>query len=150
MNYVRRQFSPARLVFLVAVLIVTIASVVKVTKGTGVISKGDLAGAWQATLVGSSGCGTGSLQINFVLSSAGSGPATLKGHSTGCGNSTTTGQTFTVSSLGSTGSGTASVSCGVGCGFSFAIQVSPDRTTFNLVDLTDPIPNIWAGVAIHQ
>jgi hypothetical protein len=149
MNYIREKFSPARLVSLAVILLVITVSVVKVSKATGVISKGDLAGAWQATLVGDTGCGASTILVNFVLSPSGTGPATLKGHS-GCGNTTTTGQTFTITSLNSNGSGTAGVSCGAACGFTFTIQVSPDRAIFNMVDLTDPIPNALQGVAIHQ
>jgi hypothetical protein len=51
--------------------------------------------------------------------------------------------------LDSNGSGTAGLTCGAGCGFTFQIQVAPDRTVFNLVDVTDP-NNFLEGVAIHQ
>ena len=149
MNYVRQQISAARVVFVAVFGLIILVSVAKVSRGTGVIGKEDLAGAWQATVVGDTGCGAGTIVINFVLNSAGTGPATLKGHS-GCGNTTTTGQTFTIVTLNSNGSGTAGVSCGAACGFTFAIQVSPDRTVFNMADITDPIPNALAGVAVHQ
>jgi hypothetical protein len=116
----------------------------------GTITKADLSGPWQAALVGSSGCGTGTLLIDFTLNTSGTGSATLVGHSSGCGDTTVTGQTFNISSVNANGSGVAGVSCGVGCGFNFKIQVSPDRGTFNIVDTTDPIPNFWAGTAVHQ
>jgi hypothetical protein len=66
-----------------------------------------------------------------------------------CGDNTLTGQTFTITALDSHGSGTAGLSCGPGCGFTFAIQVAPNREVFNLVDVTDP-RNFWEGTAIHQ
>jgi hypothetical protein len=149
MNYFRQQISPARVAFVTVFVLIILASVAKVSKGTGVIDKDDLAGSWQAALVGDTGCGAGTILVNFTLNSSGTGPATLHGHS-GCGTTTTTGQTFTVTTLNSNGSGTAGVSCGTGCGFTFAIQVSPDRTQFNMADITDPIPNALAGTAIHQ
>jgi hypothetical protein len=149
MNYVRQQITLARVVFVAVFVLIIVVSVAKVSKGTGVIGKEDLAGSWQATLVGDTGCGAGTIVVNFTLNSAGTGPATLHGHS-GCGTTTTTGQTFTINTLNVNGSGTAGVSCGTNCGFTFAIQVSPDRAIFNMADITDPIPNALAGVAIHQ
>jgi hypothetical protein len=127
-------------------------SVVKVSKATGLISKADLEGPWQTTLVlANGGCGPMSILVNFTLNSAGTATnATLVSHS-GCGTSTTTGQTFTISSLGQNGSGTANLSCGVGCGWNFRIQVSADRSIFNLVDVDVNNPgNYVQGVAIHQ
>ena len=54
--------------------------------------------------------------------------------------------------MSSNGSGTASLTCNnqVGCGWTFKIQVAPDRTVFNLVDITDVGNNFLEGVAIHQ
>ena len=149
MNYVRQQISPARVVFVAVFALIILVSVAKVSKGTGVIGKEDLAGSWQATLVGDTGCGAGTIVVDFTLNSSGTGPATLHGHS-GCGNTTTSGQTFTVTTMNTNGSGTAGVSCGPACGFTFSIQVAPDRAVFNMADITDPIPNALAGVAIHQ
>ena len=67
------------------------------------------------------------------------------------GNSTLTGQTFTILSLNADGSGTASLTgCGEGGGTcTFAIQVSADRSTFNVVDVSDS-SNLWAGTAMHR
>jgi len=43
------------------------------------------------------------------------------------------------------------LTCGAGCGWGFAIQVSPDRSTFSLVDVNPANPNNYLqGVAIHQ
>jgi hypothetical protein len=49
----------------------------------------------------------------------------------------------------SNGSGTAGLTCGAGCGFPFSIPVAPDRSTFNLVDITDA-NNFLEGAAVHQ
>jgi len=70
-------------------------------------------------------------------------------HTAGCGDSTATNLPITITSLASNGSGTANLSCGSGCGFNFHIQVSADRSTFNLVDVSDP-GNFLEGTAIHQ
>ncbi len=148
MNYLRK---PSRLVFLSVLSLATVVSIVTASRATiGVISKADLAGPWQAALVGSSGCGTGSMQVNFTLNGSGTGTATIVTHSTGCGDSTTSGMPIAIQSLSGNGSGFIALNCGTGCGWGFQIQVSPDRSKFNMVDVTDPIPNFWAGSAVHQ
>jgi hypothetical protein len=149
MNYHRQLTAPARLMLLAVLGLVTILSVPKLTKATGVIGKEDLSGAWTATLTGDTGCGISTSHVTFSLNSTGSGPATIQSHTSGCGNPISTGQVFTITSLNSNGSGTANLSCGTACGFNFDVQVSPDRATFSLVDITDP-GNYLEGVAIHQ
>jgi hypothetical protein len=139
----------ARLAGLAFLGLVVAISVAKLSSATGTINKGDLSGPWQVTLYGQGGCGVGTSQVNFTLNTAGVGTATNKSHSVGCGDVTTTGNTFTINSIGANGSGTAGLTCGVGCGFTFTIQVSPDRSTFNLVDITDA-NNFLQGVAVHQ
>jgi hypothetical protein len=136
----------------IALCLVSMCSVVRVSNATGLITKADLEGPWQATLLlANGGCGPMSILVNFTLNSAGSAAnATLVSHS-GCGTSTTTGQTFTISSLGQNGSGSANLSCGVGCCWNLRIQVSSDRSIFNLVDVDANNPgNYVQGVAIHQ
>jgi hypothetical protein len=134
----------------VAICLIAAFALVKKSSATvGNINKGDLTGNWQVTLYGQGGCGVGTSQVNFNLNSSGVGTATNVSHTVGCGDSTTTGNTFTITSLSTNGSGTAGLTCGTGCGFTFAIQVAPDRSMFNLVDLTDP-NNFLQGVAIHQ
>jgi hypothetical protein len=148
MNYLRKQ---ARLVCLAVLVLATVVAVVKLSRASiGVISKADLAGSWQAAVVGSSGCGTGSMLVTFTLNSSGTGTATIAGHSSGCGNSTTSGLPISITALNSNGSGTLGLSCGTACGWTFHIQVSPSRSSFNMADVTDPIPNFWAGTAVHQ
>jgi len=151
MNYHHQRIAPARLAFLVVLTLVTVASLVKLTKATGTITKADLSGPWAATLTGDTGCGINTLYVTFNLSAAGSGSAAYKSHSSGCGDGTQTGVTFTITSLNANGSGTAGLSCGSACGWNFNIQVSPDRSMFNLVDVSPENPgNYLEGVAIHQ
>jgi hypothetical protein len=121
----------------------------------GPIGIRDLAGPWQAALLWSnSGCGPASGLVNFTLDSTGNtNSATLVGHAgagPGCGDSTTT-QTFTIHTLNPNGSGTAGLTCGVGCGWEFTIQVDRQRSMFNLVDVDPANPgNFVAGTAIRQ
>jgi hypothetical protein len=113
---------------------------------------GDLAGPWQATLLWSnSGCGPISGLLNFTLNKDGvASSATLASHTNGCGDSTTK-QAFTIESLDSEGSGTANLTCGVGCGWNFVIQVSNNNKIFNLVDVDPANPgNFVEGLAISQ
>ena|ERR1700730_370146 len=150
MNYFRQH---ARLVFLGILCLVIVASIVKRSTATiGSINKADLSGPWQVTLIDSMpGCGISTERVNFTLNSSGlSTNATTVTHGSVCGDFTSTG-TFTITSLSSNGSGTAhlTVCTNPGCEFTFSIQVSPDRSVFNLVDITDP-GNFWEGVAIHQ
>jgi hypothetical protein len=149
MNYFRQ---PARLVLLAVLSLVTIVTLVKLSRASvGTISKSDLSGNWQVTLFSSGGgCGVGTALVTFTLNASGVATnATEVSHSAGCGDTTSTGNTFTVSSLAANGSGTAGLSCGASCGFTFRIQVAPDRSVFKLVDVTDP-NNFIGGVAIHQ
>jgi|SRR5580704_10317280 hypothetical protein len=82
---------------------------------------------------------------------AGIGEATETSHTAGCGDSTSTGNTFTIETLNADGSGTANLTCGTGCGFNYSIQVSPDRSVINLVDASSANPgNFQIGTAIHE
>jgi hypothetical protein len=79
------------------------------------------------------------------------GAATITSHTSGCGNLMRSGQAFAVSILNPNGSGTANLSCGPGCEWNFDIQVSPDRSMFNVVDVSPANPgNFVEGVAIRQ
>ena len=120
---------------------------------TGIMSKADLQGYWQMTIVGqTSGCGIGSTLYTFTLDANGVATnVTAVSHSQGCGDVTTTGNSFTVTSLNANGSGNANLTCGVGCGWNLRMQVSPDRTMFNVVDVSSANPgNFIEGIAIHQ
>jgi hypothetical protein len=107
-----------------------------------------LAGPWQISLAGNTGCGASSLDFTGSLNTSGVAAGALTGSSTGCTSSTSP-QTLTITSLGMNGSGTANLSCGSGCGWDFEIQVSPDRQRFNLVDTTN-FANGLAGTAVSQ
>jgi hypothetical protein len=142
----------ARRILTIALCLVSMGSMVRVSNATGQINMADLQGPWQATLVlANGGCGPMSILVNFTLNASGSATnANLISHS-GCGTTTTSSQTFTVSSLSQNGSGYANLSCGAGCGWNFRIQVSADRSIFNLVDVDANNPgNYVQGVAIHQ
>jgi hypothetical protein len=108
-----------------------------------------LAGNWTAALIGNTGCGSHSLFVTITLPASGIGTASIQGHSTGCANSVTAGQTFKILTLGVNGQGTASLTCGVGCGWNFKIQVSADYDTMILSDQTDPV-NTPTGTALRQ
>jgi hypothetical protein len=128
---------PARLITLVALSFVTVLALSTPGAATiGNIAKSDLQGSWTIALRGNTGCGFVDMQVNVTLNSSATGAATLATHGQ-CGNSTLTGQTFNVSSLAANGSGTAGLSCGVACGWTFKIQVAPDRSKFSLVDDSD-------------
>jgi hypothetical protein len=150
MNHHRRRIAPSRLVVLVVLSLITVASLVKLSKATGTITKADLSGPWAMTVTGVTGCGETTMYVTFTLNSAGSGTSTQQGHSAACGDNTGSAP-ITITSLNPNGSGTANLSCGTGCGWDFTIQVSPDRSVFNLVDVSPANPgNFLEGVAIHQ
>lgn len=140
----------AWLVFLVVLSLVTIVSGGGQSTEAATIATQNLFGPWQITLTGVTGCGVSTLLVNLTLDTTGKDTnATIVTHSAGCGDGPLPGQTFQIISLNPNGSGMAGLSCGPGCGFTFAIQVAPDATIFNLVDITDP-GNFLEGVAIHQ
>jgi hypothetical protein len=122
------------------------------------ITLAQLAGPWQATLLGNTGCGLVSMLVNFTLNSSGvATDATLTTHlsgpnTSGCIDGTvTTGQTFTITGLNANGSGTAGLSCGPGCGWVFQIQVAPSHQIANLADVDTANPyNTLTGTMIRQ
>jgi hypothetical protein len=142
----------------VALALVTIASVAVLRADNDEesgLTIAKLKGPWQAAIVYSNtGCGPASGLVNFTLDSTGSThSATLVFHSgagPGCGDSKSS-QTFTIQTLNRNGSGTAGLSCGVGCGWEFNIQVDRHGTMFNLVDVDPNNPNNFVeGTAIRQ
>ena len=152
MKYLRQHHSAPKFVTLLALCLAAVVSLANLSRASiGNVSKADLVGNWQVSLLSSGGgCGPGTTQVNFTLNASGAATnATEVSHSSGCGNSISTGNTFTINTMNASGAGTAGLSCGPGCGFTFAIQVAPDRGSFNLVDITDPGQFI-AGTAIHQ
>jgi hypothetical protein len=124
---------------------------VSTSNATGTVGREDLSGPWAITLIGDTGCGNTTMLATGSLDTTGKGTVTLHMHSSGCGNTTTT-EKFDILTLGGNGSGTAGLSCNndIGCGWTFRIQVSPDRSVINLVDITDVGNNRLLGTAIHQ
>ena len=101
---------------------------------TGNIVKSDLKGTWRISLRGLTDCGFAGMLATITLGTNGTGTGPLQTHGA-CGDSTLPGQTFTVKTLLKTGKGTASLTCGAGCEWNFEIQVAPDRTKINLIDV---------------
>ena len=110
-----------------------------------------LAGNWSMVLIGNTGCGSHSMFVTFKLNPSGNGTATIDNHSTGCATATTTGNAIQINTLGPNGQGTAGLSCGVGCGWEFKIQVAADYDQIILADVNPDNPlNTPTGVAIRQ
>ena len=145
------QRKPARIAWMLALALATAAATAVPSYATGIIGKADLAGKWQMTVIGQTGCGFGTTLYTFTLDSTGVATNVSAVSHAQCGDSTSTGNTFTIISLHSDGSGTAGLSCGADCGWNLNIQVSPDRSTFNLIDVSPANPgNFIEGVAVHQ
>jgi hypothetical protein len=117
----------------------------------GTITRAQLAGSWTVSLVGNTGCGLTSMYVTFTLNGSGVGLAKIQMHSAGCADGTTSGNKFTIQSVNSTGQGTAGLTCGDGCGWTFKIQVDSGLRLFSLVDVEPLNPNNFLqGVAIHS
>ncbi len=146
----RRLMKYAPLGVLAVLSVLVLIAVVRRAYATGTITVADLSGDWQMSIVSvGGGCGVGTTLVNFTLDTNGSSTsASAVSHTAGCGDSSGP-TTFAITSLNPNGSGTAGLTCGPGCGFTFSIQVAPSRSMFNLVDVTDP-GNFHEGVAIHQ
>lgn len=114
------------------------------------VTKGQMAGAWTAVLSGNTGCGATSMYVTFSLNLLGNGTASIQQHSTGCADSTTIGNAISINTLNARGRGTASLSCGTGCGWLFKIQVADGAKSFILTDVEPTNPaNTPTGMAIH-
>ena len=142
----------ARLTSLAVLSLVAVVTMPTLSSATGDVVKADLAGRWQMTLIGQTGCGFGTTLYTFTLNASGSSSnVTGTYHTAGCGDGSSSGNSFTIQSLSSDGSGTANLTCGSGCGWNLNIQVSPDRSKFNVIDVSPANPgNFIEGVAIHQ
>ncbi len=72
---------------LTAIPLATIIAATAPSSATGNIVVADLAGKWQMTLIGQTGCGFGTTLATFTLNSSGSSTiVTEKFHTTGCGD----------------------------------------------------------------
>jgi len=121
------------------------------SSATGNVVKSDLAGVWQMTIIGQTGCGFGTSVYTFTLNAAGQATNVTGVHHNGCGDNTSSGDTFTINTLAGSGSGTAGLTCGTGCGWVLTIQVSPDRTIMSVADVEPTNPNNFiVGTAIHK
>jgi hypothetical protein len=110
----------------------------------------DLAGSWAISLGGNTGCGLSTMYVTVTLDASGYGLARIQGSSTGCGPGLNPAEPFQIQSLNADGSGTAGLSCGPGCGWTFTIQVPrDDNDTFTLVDVTDR-NNVLVGTAARK
>ena len=146
----QKQICGAPLTLLCLLTVVAVLSMSVPSSANGNILKSDLAGTWFITLHRNTGCGLVAMTTNTTLNTSGKGTATRTTHGQ-CGDSTVTGQTFTIQSLGANGYGTANLTCGTACGWNLNIQVSPDRSTFNLVDVSSANPgNFMSGQATHR
>jgi hypothetical protein len=152
MKTMKQYHQPARLALFSVLLLVVLLSIVTFgvaadVKAKSGITVSQLAGPWQIAVVGNTGCGISSLLFNGTLDAHGKSTGTLTFNS-GCGLSTTT-ESFDILSLKSDGSGTAGLTCGSSCGWTFNIQVNRARLVMNLVDVTDP-DNWLAGTGVKQ
>jgi hypothetical protein len=126
-------------------------------KTAAALTLADLQGPWQAALIWSGGgCGPGTAVVNFDLDGATGTtfPATFQATTTAHGTvskcSGVSKQTLTIESLDPVSNqGIANLTCGTGCGWTFAIQVHPDGWIMYMVDVTDP-GNFIEGTAIRQ
>jgi hypothetical protein len=151
-NTTNNHRRPVQLAVLAVLMLVTVGSLVTLSaaanaKPKALITVAQLAGPWQVSIVGNTGCGISSMMLDVKLNSSGTGTGTLTGHS-GCGDSSGP-QTFTIISLNGNGTGTAGLSCGSDCAWTFTIQVAPNKQVFSVVDLTDPSQYL-AGTSVKQ
>ena len=150
-----QNYRQTKLAFLAVLALVGVASLIthKTLRADehdeNAMTLASLAGPWQMTLTGDTGCGISTSVVTFNLDAHGSSSATIRSHTSGCGDPVTTGTPFTIFSLNPNGSGTAGLSCGPGCGWGLVIQVAKNRQIFNVVDIVNG-GNYLEGTAIRQ
>lgn len=144
------KFSSRVLATVVAAGLATAGGLQSTTTPAHAAAINSLLGKWTIVLGGNTGCGSTSLYVTVTLNGAGTGSATVLGHSTGCANSNTT-ETFSVLSLAPDGQGTASLTCGVGCGWQFKIQVGRSGNEMILANVEPTNPNNTpVGMGLRQ
>jgi hypothetical protein len=142
---------PARLAILAAIALITFVSAAipaaaQEVKARPALTLASLKGTWQAGIVLSGGCGSGSKLVTFTLNASGTGPASWRSNSAECGEDSGSG-TITITSLNTKGSGTAELAINfVG---NFVIQVSSNSQVMNMVEITDS-GNFEVATAIKQ
>jgi hypothetical protein len=96
----KKHSQRVRVAVLVALGLVAIIATVRPSKASiGNVSKSDLAGAWQMTIIGQTGCGFGTTLYTFTLNGSGSSSnVTGTSHTAGCGDGSTGTNTFTIQS----------------------------------------------------
>lgn len=116
------------------------------------VTVSQLAGSWAISLGGNTGCGLSSMYVTVDLDATGKGMAQIHGSSTGCPPSFDPSEPFQIGSLNPDGSGTAGLTCGPGCGWTFTIQVPEGATNlFTLVDVAPQNPNnVLVGTAARK
>ena len=151
-NAMNQKRKYARLLAYAAALSLVTALAFSVpSSATGNVVPADLAGNWQMTVIGETGCGFGTTLYTFTLNASGVATNVSGVSHSGCGTGNFSGDSFTIQSLNANGSGTAGLTCGAGCGWNLNIQVAPDRSTFTVIDVSAANPgNFIQGVAIHQ
>ena len=112
------------------------------------VTLASMKGSWQATVVGQGGCGLGTKLINFTLDSGGfSTSGSWHANTVGCGTVSEP-LTFTITSLGSNGNGTAILTAG-SLVLHLDIQVNSASNVLNMVDISDS-GNYEEGTAIKE
>jgi hypothetical protein len=111
-----------------------------------------LKGTWQMTFMGITGCGFSTSVVTIVLDATGTGTATSRYHTAGCGDGiASTPVPFNVFTLNPDGSGTAGLSCGAACGWALVIQVEKNRQLFTAIDVDPMNPgNFVSAVAVRR
>jgi hypothetical protein len=149
------QVSPDRSTF----VLVDLADGGNFIAGVGIrsLSVGDIvqanfSGAWQLVLVGQNSCGTASQHVTFKMNAKGIATnASETSHTSGCADTTSANNTFELQGSNTDGSGTATLTCGTGCTYNFNYQISPDRSTMVVVDVSpSDSGKFLMGKAIHQ
>lgn len=134
----------------IATVLVTLAAVIPAAAAEHPpITVAQLAGPWFVSFSSHASCGNGTHLLIFTLNSTGTADDFADTYSTtGCGQGQHPSQTFTIETLNSGGTGTATFSNN-GNTLTFNIQVNLAGNLISLVDVTD-VNQIWSGTAVKQ
>lgn len=134
----------------IATVLVTLAAVIPAAAGgQPPVTIAQLAGPWFVAFSSDGACGNGTHLLIFTLNSTGSADDFADTYNTtGCGQGQHSSQTFTIETLNSGGSGTATFSNN-GNTLTFDIQVNAAKNIISLVDVKD-VNQIWLGTAVRQ